>query len=108
MVVGVDDEEFGQRIGAVVTLRDDPSIYSTRPDGRKLLLDDLRKDLASKLIGYKLPTLLRVLDGELPKSQTGKVLKRELGPKLFPLHKWHESPEIQVWVSKNRDLKSKL
>jgi len=108
MVVGVDDEEFGQRVGAVVILRDDESNYSTRPDRRKLLLDDLRKDLAGKLIGYKLPTLLRVMDGELPKSQTGKVMKRELGPKLFPPHRWHDLPEIQVWRSKKLDMKSKL
>lgn len=108
MVVGVDDEELGQRVGAVLTLRDDQSIYSTRPNGRKLLLEDLRKDLTGKLIGYKLPTLLRVIDGELPKSQTEKVMKRELGPKLFPPHRWDEYPEIQVWRSKKLDLKSKL
>jgi malonyl-CoA/methylmalonyl-CoA synthetase len=107
MVVGVDDEEFGQRVGAVVTLRDDQSGYSTRAEGRKLLLDDLRKDLTGKLIRYKLPTLLRVVDGELPKSQTGKVLKRELGPKLFP-SRWNECPDIQAWSSKTGELKSKL
>jgi malonyl-CoA/methylmalonyl-CoA synthetase len=108
MVVGVDDEEFGQRVGAVVTLRDYQSSYSTRPEGRKLLLDSLRQDLTSKLIGYKLPALLRVVDGELPKSQTGKVLKRVLGPELFPPHRWHECPEIQVWGNRKLDLKSKL
>ncbi len=108
MVVGVEDEEFGQRVGAVVTLRDDQSTYSTGQAGRKLLLDDLRKNLKGKLIGYKLPTLLRVIDGELPKSQTGKVLKRMLGPKLFPPSKWHEIPEIQVWRSKKLELMAKL
>jgi malonyl-CoA/methylmalonyl-CoA synthetase len=108
MVVGVDDEEFGQRVGAVITLRDDQPSYSTRPEGWKLLLDGLRQDLTGKLIGHKLPTLLRVIDGELPKSQTGKVLKRVLGPELFPPHRWHECPEIQVWRNKKLDLKSKL
>jgi acyl-CoA synthetase (AMP-forming)/AMP-acid ligase II len=69
-------EEFGQRVGAVVTLTDDQSSNSTTPDGRKLLLEDLRRDLMGKLISYKLSTLLRVMNGELPKAKTGEVLKR--------------------------------
>jgi acyl-CoA synthetase (AMP-forming)/AMP-acid ligase II len=94
MVVGVEDEEFGQRVAAVVTLRSDQETYSTT---RELTIDDLRSDLRKTLVGYKMPTLLRVLDGELPKGQTGKVLKKILGPELFPCPGWHCHPEIQTW-----------
>lgn len=108
MVVGVEDEEFGQRVGAVVTLRDDQSTYSTGTTGKKLLLDDLRRDLSGTLIGYKLPTLLRVMEGEIPKGQSGKILKKVLGPELFPPQKWQGNSEIQVWVGKVRGIKSRI
>lgn len=98
MVVAVPDEEFGERVGAVVTLREDQTTYSS--SGRTLTLDDLRRDLRGKLSGYKLPTLLRVYTGELPKGQSGKVLKKLLGPQLFPPQNWIQHPEIQVWKSK--------
>jgi malonyl-CoA/methylmalonyl-CoA synthetase len=108
MVVGVDDEEFGQRVGAVVTLREDQSTYSIGKGGKKLLIDDLRGDLRDTLIGYKIPTLLRVMEGEIPKGQSGKILKKSLGPELFPPHKWQGNPDIQVWVGKARGMKSRL
>jgi malonyl-CoA/methylmalonyl-CoA synthetase len=108
MVVGVSDEEFGQRVAAVVTLRDDQDVYSVTPGGKKLLLDDLRADLRGKLTGYKLPTLLRVMEGELPKGQSGKVLKKILGPKLFPVPGWEKDPETQVWANKKAQVLAKL
>ncbi|PGG96985.1 hypothetical protein AJ80_09758 [Polytolypa hystricis UAMH7299] len=102
MVVGVADEEFGQRVGAVVSLRDDQMMYRCAGNGgvgKELSLDDLRSDIRSKLAGYKLPTLLRVVEGELPKSATGKVVKKLLGPKLFP-REYRDDPEVQVWVNR--------
>jgi len=94
MVVGVEDEEFGQRVAAVVTLQEEKVVYSA---SRRLTIECLRSDLRKTLVGYKMPTLLRVLDGELPKGQTGKVLKKILGPELFPCPGWDRHPEIQVW-----------
>ncbi|KMU80602.1 acyl-CoA synthetases /AMP-acid ligases 2 [Coccidioides immitis RMSCC 3703] len=79
MVVGVDDDEYGQRIAAAVTLRDDEKIYRCRGNGnagKKLTIYDLRRDLRSRLAGYKMPTILRVVEGELSKSATGKVVKK--------------------------------
>lgn len=99
MVVGVADEEFGQRVGAVVTLRDDQTTYG---EGKELSLDDLRRDLRGKLTGYKLPTLLRLYQGDLPKGQSGKVLKRILGPQLFPSPGWEKNSKIQVWNSQKK------
>jgi malonyl-CoA/methylmalonyl-CoA synthetase len=102
MVVGVPDEEFGQRVGAVVSVRDDEvaqEFFSkNRRDPRKLELDDLRADMRERLASYKLPTLLRVLTGELPKSPTGKVVKKALGPVYFTAD-CRKDPEVQVWSS---------
>jgi acyl-CoA synthetase (AMP-forming)/AMP-acid ligase II len=66
-VFGVDDEEFGQRLKAVVVLR----------DGASLSEDDLTKYVKQNLAGYKVPRDVEFVD-ELPRTSTGKVLKREL------------------------------
>jgi malonyl-CoA/methylmalonyl-CoA synthetase len=92
-VVGVEDEEFGQRVGAIVALKP-----NALPENR-LGLDVLRRDLRKELASYKLPTLLRVLaTGELPKGGTGKIQKKTLGPELFPSN-WRDVPEVQRWDS---------
>ncbi|KFZ10996.1 hypothetical protein V502_07820 [Pseudogymnoascus sp. VKM F-4520 (FW-2644)] len=110
MVVGVTDEEFGQRVGAVVTLRDDQDIYSSEDniEGKKLSLDELRKDLRGRLAGYKLPTLLRIMRGDLPKGQSGKVLKKKLGPELFPCPGWETHTEVQVWRNQKAAIMARL
>ncbi|PSK57934.1 hypothetical protein B9Z65_9136 [Elsinoe australis] len=100
MVVGVEDEEFGQRVAAVVVLR----------EVKQISLEQLRQDLKARLAGYKMPTLLRLLDGELPKSGTGKVVKKTLGPQFFPKD-YRKTGLVQVWDARRRDMqtgKSKL
>ncbi|KAG9186367.1 malonyl-CoA/methylmalonyl-CoA synthetase [Alternaria panax] len=62
-----------------------------------LTIDDLRRDLRERLAGYKLPTLLRFADRELPKTVTGKVQKKILGPRFFPAD--HRNPEVQKCVA---------
>ena len=102
MVVGVEDEEFGQRVAALVSLRQDQEV-------QELKISRLRADLTGKVAGYKLPTLLRVVEGELPKGGSGKVLKKTLGPKSFPPD-WREQsrPEgdqgawVQAWYPQAR------
>ncbi|KAF9892304.1 hypothetical protein FE257_002081 [Aspergillus nanangensis] len=89
MVVGVPDEEFGQRVAAVVCL-------SPRHQRQHLGLDTLRSDLRSSLAGYKMPTVLRIVEGEIPKSVTGKVQKKILAPQYFP-EDYGSDPEVQVW-----------
>ena len=98
MVVGVEDEEFGQRVAALISLRGDQETYSAHGEGgtRVLTIEDLRMGLRDRLAGYKMPTLLRVMEGELPKTATSKVLKRILGPKYFP-PTWREERDVQVW-----------
>jgi acyl-CoA synthetase (AMP-forming)/AMP-acid ligase II len=66
-VFGVDDEQFGQRLKAVVVLR----------DGAGVSEDDIKKHVKSNLAGYKVPRDVAFVD-ELPRTSTGKVLKRKL------------------------------
>ncbi|KAH8879724.1 acetyl-CoA synthetase-like protein [Thozetella sp. PMI_491] len=88
-VVGVPDEEFGQRVAAIAVLRKMKSLSLTK----------LRDDLRASLSGYKLPTLLYVAD-ELPKTISGKVQKRALGKDIFESGKYRGC--IQVFVPKNK------
>ncbi len=67
-VFGVDDEEFGQRLKAVVVLRDGASRRREK---------DIKEHVKSNLAGYKVPRDVEFVD-ELPRTSTGKVLKREL------------------------------
>jgi acyl-CoA synthetase (AMP-forming)/AMP-acid ligase II len=66
-VFGVDDEKFGQRLKAVVVVR----------DGRELSEDEVRAYVKTNLAAYKVPRDVEFMD-ELPRTSTGKVLKREL------------------------------
>jgi malonyl-CoA/methylmalonyl-CoA synthetase len=104
MVVGVADEEYGQRVAALISLQEEvmPTV-SLRKNGTSqhvLTIDDLRRDLRERLAGYKLPTLLRIADRELPKTVTGKVQKKILGPRFFPADH-QERLEVQKWVARS-------
>jgi acyl-CoA synthetase (AMP-forming)/AMP-acid ligase II len=66
-VFGVDDEQFGQRLKAVVVKR----------EGKDLSADDVKRYVKENLAGYKAPRDVEFVD-ELPRTSTGKVLKREL------------------------------
>ncbi|MDX6396844.1 MAG: hypothetical protein QOJ43_252, partial [Gaiellaceae bacterium] len=66
-VIGVDDEEFGQRLKAFVV---------TKGSGGPAE-DEIKKKVKADLAGYKVPREVEFLD-ELPRNATGKVLKKEL------------------------------
>lgn len=65
--VGVDDEQFGQRLSVFLVLR----------DGAELSEEDVRQYVRENLARYKVPRAVTFL-AELPRNPTGKVLKREL------------------------------
>ncbi|HEX6585152.1 MAG TPA: AMP-binding protein [Solirubrobacterales bacterium] len=65
--VGVEDEEFGQRLRAFVV----------KEEGSDVSEDDLKSHVRSNLARYKVPREIVFVD-ELPRNATGKVLKREL------------------------------
>jgi acyl-CoA synthetase (AMP-forming)/AMP-acid ligase II len=66
-VVGVPDDEWGQRLCAFVVLR----------DGAVLSEDDVQEYVKQNLARYKSPRDVVFLE-RLPRNATGKVLKREL------------------------------
>jgi fatty-acyl-CoA synthase len=66
-VFGVDDDQFGQRLKAVVVLR----------EGAACDADEIKRHVKANLAGYKVPRDVDFVD-ELPRTSTGKVLKREL------------------------------
>jgi acyl-CoA synthetase (AMP-forming)/AMP-acid ligase II len=66
-VVGVEDEDFGQRLKAFVVRR----------GGSSLRVEDVQSYVKQNLARYKVPREVVFLD-ELPRNATGKVLKREL------------------------------
>ena len=65
--IGVDDEQFGQRLRAFVV----------KEDGAEVSEDELKDHVKSNLARYKVPREVEFLDS-LPRNATGKVLKREL------------------------------
>jgi fatty-acyl-CoA synthase len=66
-VIGVDDEQFGQRLKAFVV----------RTSGATAGEDELKDYVKANLARYKVPREISFLD-ELPRNATGKVVKRDL------------------------------
>ena len=64
-VIGVDDEEFGERLKAFVVT------------SGSVTEDQLKKHVKSKLAGFKVPREIEFLD-ELPRKPQGKVDKKKL------------------------------
>jgi acyl-CoA synthetase (AMP-forming)/AMP-acid ligase II len=65
--LGVDDEEFGQRLRAFVVTR----------EGSEVSEGELKGYVKANLARFKVPREIVFVD-ELPRNATGKVLKREL------------------------------
>lgn len=66
-VIGLPDDQWGERVHAVVVLH----------DGAGTSADQLRDYVKESIAGYKAPRSVEFIDA-LPRTPTGKVLKREL------------------------------
>ena len=66
-VIGIEDEQWGEEVGAAVVLR----------EGQDVSADDLQAYVKEQVAKYKYPRHLWFQD-ELPKGPTGKILKREI------------------------------
>jgi acyl-coenzyme A synthetase/AMP-(fatty) acid ligase len=66
-VIGVEDEEWGQRLKAVVALH----------EGASATADELKGHVKQNLAAFKVPREIAFVDA-LPRNATGKVVKREL------------------------------
>jgi malonyl-CoA/methylmalonyl-CoA synthetase len=76
-VVGVDDEEWGQRVCAAVELK----------PAERLTLADLEPWARARLAPYKIPKVLRAV-ATLPRNAMGKVVKPDVAA-LFEHHRNH-------------------
>jgi acyl-CoA synthetase (AMP-forming)/AMP-acid ligase II len=72
-VIGVPDDEWGERVHAVVVLA----------EGERAEGDELREHCRQYIAGYKCPRSVEFLSA-LPMSGAGKILKRELRRKYWP------------------------
>lgn len=71
-VIGVPDRKWGERVHAVVILRDAVSSSSSSPD-------ELLAWCKDRIAGYKRPRSLSIIrEEEMPRTATGKILHREL------------------------------
>ncbi len=66
-VIGVEDEEFGQRLKAFVVASAEVEVSA----------DELKAHVKANLAAYKAPREFEFID-ELPRNASGKILKREL------------------------------
>lgn len=67
-VFGVPHERLGEEVAAAVYLR----------PGQSLDVAELQSHIAERLAPFKVPSIVRVLDHQLPRNPAGKILKREL------------------------------
>ncbi|MGC8487127.1 MAG: class I adenylate-forming enzyme family protein [Clostridia bacterium] len=66
-VIGLPDAYWGERVHAVLALR----------DGGTLTLEEIRHWCQGRLAGFKMPKSLTIID-EIPKNAAGKIAKPEL------------------------------
>jgi o-succinylbenzoate---CoA ligase len=71
-VFGTQDERWGEAVNAVVVLREGCG------GGEDDRLEELRAHCASLLAAYKVPKRISLSDGRLPRTGSGKLLRREL------------------------------
>jgi long-chain acyl-CoA synthetase len=72
-VIPVPSEEWGEEVHACVTLK----------DGATLRCDELQDFCKDHLPSYKIPRSMEIIEGELPKGGSGKILKKNLREKYW-------------------------
>ena len=73
-VFGIPDTRLGEQVAAAIVLK----------SGATLSAGELQAFLGERLAPFKVPTLVTFSTEQLPRSPTGKVLKRELRSSLYP------------------------
>lgn len=74
-VVGLPSEAWGQKVAAVVVLKE-------QWEGKQWGLADLRRELKTRLVPYKIPQDLEIVSA-IKRNAMGKVNKKELVPVVF-------------------------
>ena len=73
-VFGVPDPRLGEQVAAAVVLK----------QGATLSVAELQAHVSTRLAPFKVPTLVTFSTEQLPRSATGKMLKRDLRSDLYP------------------------
>ncbi len=73
-VVGLPNKDYGEEVAAVIQV-------AAEDIGR--LEDDIRQSLSDRLARFKIPTTILLIEADLPRTATGKLLKRELRTQYF-------------------------
>ncbi|WP_433782460.1 acyl-CoA synthetase [Actinomycetospora sp. CA-101289] len=76
-VIGVPDEKWIEAVAAFVVLKGDASATGDEAQRSSTIEDDLIAHARARLAGFKTPKAVYVVD-ELPRNQSGKLLKRVL------------------------------
>ncbi|KAH8766790.1 AMP-binding enzyme-domain-containing protein [Diaporthe sp. PMI_573] len=76
-VLAVPSGKWGQKVGAVVILD-----RETGPEGGRWTPMDMRRALKGRLVNYKIPQVLRVVD-HIPRNAMGKINKKQLVKAVF-------------------------
>lgn len=66
-ILGVEDENYGEIISAVVVIKDEA----------KLTLQELKESAGKKLAPYQLPKTMLIVD-QMPRNAMGKLDKKEI------------------------------
>jgi long-chain acyl-CoA synthetase len=67
-VIGIFDEKWGEAVKAIVALK----------AGEQMTEDELIKFCKERMAGYKSPKSVAFVDSELPKTPTGKILRKNI------------------------------
>ncbi|KAF4610352.1 hypothetical protein G7Y89_g15768 [Cudoniella acicularis] len=87
-VVAVPSGKWGQKVGAVVVLKEGwagpGKVGETRgiSNGKRWSPLDMRRALKERLAGYKIPQVMRVVEG-IPRNAMGKINKKQLVKDIF-------------------------
>ncbi len=74
-VIGLPSAEYGEEVAAVIQVA--PADQSPN------LAAEIAAKLGETLARYKVPTAITITDADLPRTATGKVLKREIRAQFF-------------------------
>lgn len=80
-VVAVPSGKWGQKVGAVVIMNNE-NLPEGQTEVKKWTPMDMRRALKGRLVNYKIPQVLRVVD-HIPRNAMGKINKKQLVKAIF-------------------------
>ena len=78
-VVALPSEQWGQKVAVVVVL----NLDQCSGESKDWSVMDMRRALKDRLVNYKIPQELKVLEDGLPKNAMGKVDKKSLVKQIW-------------------------